>query len=605
MTVAVQQVYNSYTGDGVATQFAYKFLVYEQGDIVAEVDGKAVTPANITGIGSSLGGNVIFSTPPAKGARVVIRRAMPLSRATDYQENGDWIASTINRDFDRLWMALQDFTANTSTSLAHPLGGLDYDAQGHRIYGLADPKDDNDAVNKNYVDTIFTDTAAAVLQQAGNSARAAAQSASDAAAAAGGITQSVTAAATSARDAAADRQQVGTWRTEIETWHTDVSGWHTAMAGWVDAAKQQATNAAASAKTASDAIAPIKAQAEAAAQSASDAAGSANTAAQSASTAQQHRSAAAQSAQSAADKLADVQKLATSFDVSKLLNVADFPLDFAKGLVKYLTFAATGIKLKSDLDADNNKLINVKTPTANTDAATKGYVDNTVSNLTIDTSNLVTLDDPQTIKGGKTFTGTVEFDFIAKTKTGASVQFDTARTVSVPEPINDYSAATKKYVDEKTAGVLTADADASINGNLTINKIITAAQGSFFALDKGFVTVSKPLSKNSAVNKGYVDDAIAGAGGGAGLDAEHTPLDLNAFKFTKGATQSYIREAKDITNGPYAKAPAGLMYIENYGYDDYWGIQFATAVGIQSNERWGRTCEAQDTWNAWTLVTSK
>jgi hypothetical protein len=40
------------------------------------------------------------------------------------------------------------------------------------------------------------------------------------------------------------------------------------------------------------------------------------------------------------------------------------------------------VSLSADLDADNNKIINVATPTADTDAANKAYVDNAVAGLT-------------------------------------------------------------------------------------------------------------------------------------------------------------------------------------------------------------------------------
>ena len=549
MTVSTQQVFNNYNGDGVAKQFAYKFLIYEEGDIIAEVDGVPVTPASITGIGTTLGGDVIFSTPPANGARVVIRRAMPLARATDYQENGDWIASTINRDFDRLWMALQDFTANTSTALSHPLGGLDYDAQGHRIYNVSAPRDDNDAVNKDYVDTLFTDTAASVLKLATQYRDAAQQAAHDAQQAASGVNSGVTAAAKSAEDAAKDRQQVGTWRAEIEIWHTDISGWHTEMSGWLSAAQQQATNAAASAKAASDAIAPISSQINAAAQSASDAAGSANAAAGSASTAQQHRQAAAQSAQAAADKLTDIQHLATSFDVSNLLNVSDFPVDFAKALVLNFAVNAGSLQLKYALDVNNKRLMNLPDPRSAQEAATKKYVDDTISGITVDTTNLISTSDlsRDTAKAleGAFRTGSSASELAAdKPLNMSGYQIQNVKT-----PTEDTDGANKKYVDDAISsvggdgGAITIDEDKAIDGKLIniknsldgviplissagrvinfgedgydLNIDFTNINSSNISADK--ITVSNaPVDALDLTNKEYVDNAIHTAVGKSG-----------------------------------------------------------------------------------------
>ena len=45
---------------------------------------------------------------PASAASVVVFRDSALERDTDYQNNGDLRADTINADLDRIWLALQD-----------------------------------------------------------------------------------------------------------------------------------------------------------------------------------------------------------------------------------------------------------------------------------------------------------------------------------------------------------------------------------------------------------------------------------------------------------------------------------------------------------------
>ena len=37
----------------------------------------------------------------------MLLRKLVIKRDTDYQDNGDLLADTINADFDRLWLAMQ------------------------------------------------------------------------------------------------------------------------------------------------------------------------------------------------------------------------------------------------------------------------------------------------------------------------------------------------------------------------------------------------------------------------------------------------------------------------------------------------------------------
>lgn len=37
----------------------------------------------------------------------MLERVVPTYRLTDYRDNGDLLADTVNKDFDRLWMAIQ------------------------------------------------------------------------------------------------------------------------------------------------------------------------------------------------------------------------------------------------------------------------------------------------------------------------------------------------------------------------------------------------------------------------------------------------------------------------------------------------------------------
>lgn len=123
MTVPVQSPLSLHVGNGVSTAFAYSFLLLSADDLRVTVDGVLLQNNlnySITGLSNEAGGSVVFALPPAASARVVLRRNVSLSRLTDYQYAGDFLAATVNRDFDRVWMALQDYAKDVENALRLP-----------------------------------------------------------------------------------------------------------------------------------------------------------------------------------------------------------------------------------------------------------------------------------------------------------------------------------------------------------------------------------------------------------------------------------------------------------------------------------------------------
>lgn len=124
MSVQSQTPFNSYTANGATTVFPYSFLLLESGDLVVSVDGVVKTLATdytISGLTNPAGGNVTFVSPPANGAKVLLLRMLTIQRLTDYQDNGDLYAATINNDLDRLWLALQQLQQNDIRALKLPV----------------------------------------------------------------------------------------------------------------------------------------------------------------------------------------------------------------------------------------------------------------------------------------------------------------------------------------------------------------------------------------------------------------------------------------------------------------------------------------------------
>jgi hypothetical protein len=99
---------NQYVADAIQTTFPYDFPIMDAADLqVVFDDGDAATSFSVTDVGLSAGGDIVFDAAPATGIRITIYRDMPFARETDFQESGDFRASVINEELDRMAMLLQ------------------------------------------------------------------------------------------------------------------------------------------------------------------------------------------------------------------------------------------------------------------------------------------------------------------------------------------------------------------------------------------------------------------------------------------------------------------------------------------------------------------
>lgn len=159
MSVPNQTPYNIYTANGLTTVFPYEFYLLIAGDVAVSINGAVITSGYaIDGVGNIAGGNITFLTPPANGATVMFERVIPTYRLTDYQDNGDLLADTVNKDFDRLWMAIQQAFIYLGLALTRPLSGGPFNAKGYRIENVGYPVNNADAASKQYVDDVATST---------------------------------------------------------------------------------------------------------------------------------------------------------------------------------------------------------------------------------------------------------------------------------------------------------------------------------------------------------------------------------------------------------------------------------------------------------------
>ncbi|MGK1419442.1 phage tail fiber domain-containing protein [Klebsiella pneumoniae] len=155
MSVPSQIPYNIYTANGVTTVFTFQFYIISAGDLEVSINGSVISSGyTISGVGNKDGGDITFLTPPANGAVVMLERVVPTYRLTDYQDNGDLLADTVNKDFDRIWMAIQRAFIDLGLAITRPLSGGPYNAQGYRIENLLDPVYGTDAATAKWVEAL-------------------------------------------------------------------------------------------------------------------------------------------------------------------------------------------------------------------------------------------------------------------------------------------------------------------------------------------------------------------------------------------------------------------------------------------------------------------
>lgn len=161
MTVSTELSHEEYVGNGVTTDFDFRFRIFESRHlivVVADNDGNETTLKNgtdyfIVGVGSYFGGKVVLSKPLAKDWKILLERDLPVVQETDLRNQGKFFAEVHEDAFDYLTMLIQKALGNFSLSLRKPTYLSNYyDAKGNRIANLASPKIGGDATNKDYVD---------------------------------------------------------------------------------------------------------------------------------------------------------------------------------------------------------------------------------------------------------------------------------------------------------------------------------------------------------------------------------------------------------------------------------------------------------------------
>ncbi len=123
-TVSVNDARVELVGNGSLTAFAYDFKVLDKTHMAVYVGGTLQTvDVNYTvgGVGAANGGTITFTTAPAAGAQVLFLRNVPMNQLSTYVANEPFPSTRIERDFDKLWMAIQQQNEAIGRSLRVPV----------------------------------------------------------------------------------------------------------------------------------------------------------------------------------------------------------------------------------------------------------------------------------------------------------------------------------------------------------------------------------------------------------------------------------------------------------------------------------------------------
>lgn len=123
MAIEEETLFNTYDPNGATTSFAYGFTLFNEEDLEVLADGVAITTGfTVNGVGDQGGGTVVFDTAPASTvAELTLRLSPSFSRVEEDYAEGDLRAASLNRDFDRMWQALQYNRQENNVAIKLPL----------------------------------------------------------------------------------------------------------------------------------------------------------------------------------------------------------------------------------------------------------------------------------------------------------------------------------------------------------------------------------------------------------------------------------------------------------------------------------------------------
>jgi hypothetical protein len=139
-----------YTGNGSTTQYAISFTYRDQADITVTINGVATTAFTY----NSAGTQITFSSPPANLSAIEIRRTTSqTSRLVDYAAGSVLTENDLDTDSNQAFFMSQEAIDDAGDVIKIDNANFQWDVQNKRLTNVADPVDNTDGVNKQFIST--------------------------------------------------------------------------------------------------------------------------------------------------------------------------------------------------------------------------------------------------------------------------------------------------------------------------------------------------------------------------------------------------------------------------------------------------------------------
>jgi hypothetical protein len=107
-----------YVGDGFRSQFFFPFPIFLTANLEVYLGTERQTSGFVVnGVGESDGGSVIFTSPPASGVLVTLRRQLAVRRLSYFQDSGQFRARVLNDELDHLTATVQQLETEAARTI--------------------------------------------------------------------------------------------------------------------------------------------------------------------------------------------------------------------------------------------------------------------------------------------------------------------------------------------------------------------------------------------------------------------------------------------------------------------------------------------------------
>src|SRR6056300_107970 len=137
-----------YTGNGTTTTYAIPFSYRDTADLSATVAGVNITAYTLDAAGT----NLTFTTAPANGSAIEIRRTTSqTTKLVDYVSGSVLTESDLDTDSDQAFYMSQEAIDKAGDVISLDNVDFNWDVQNKRLTNVADPVNNTDAVNKQFI----------------------------------------------------------------------------------------------------------------------------------------------------------------------------------------------------------------------------------------------------------------------------------------------------------------------------------------------------------------------------------------------------------------------------------------------------------------------